>query len=98
MMIGRCRNVENVKLEITGIPSTNIKLQEYRIDKDHSNSYEVWKRMGSPQQPTKEQIAELEKAGQLDQTLVKNQKLNKGLLQLDVTLSRQGIVFYKIQW
>lgn len=89
---------ENVKLEITGIPSTNIKLQEYRIDKDHSNSYEVWKRMGSPQQPTKEQIAELEKAGQLDQTLVKNQKLNKGLLQLDVTLSRQGIVFYKIQW
>ena len=89
---------ENVKLEITGIPSTNIKLQEYRIDKDHSNSYEVWKRMGSPQQPTKEQIAELEKAGQLDQTLVKNQKINKGLLQLDVPLSRQGIVFYKIQW
>ena len=89
---------ENVKLEITGIPSTNIKLEEYRIDKDHSNSYEVWKRMGSPQHPTKEQIAELEKAGQLDQTLVKNQKLNKGLLQLDVTLSRQGIVFYKIQW
>jgi len=90
--------VENVKLEIRGIPSTNIKLQEYRIDKDHSNSYEVWKQMGSPQQPTKEQIAQLEKAGKLEQTAVKNEKVNKGMLRLNVPLPRQGIVFYKIQW
>ena len=89
---------ENVKLEITGIPSANIKLQEYRIDKDHSNSYEVWKRMGSPQQPTKEQIAQLEKAGQLEQTANKNEKVKNGLLQMNVPLPRQGIVFYKIQW
>ena len=90
--------VENVKLEISGIPSTNIKLQEYRIDKDHSNSYEVWKQMGSPQQPTKEQIAQLEKAGNLEQTAMKNEKVNKGMLRLNVPLPRQGIVFYKIQW
>lgn len=90
--------VENVKLEIMGIPSTNIKLQEYRIDKDHSNSYELWKGMGSPQQPTKEQIAQLEKAGQLEQTAIKNEKSNNGKLRLNVPLPRQGIVFYKIQW
>ena len=90
--------VENVKLEIMGIPSTNIKLQEYRIDKDHSNSYEQWKGMGSPQQPTKEQIAQLEKAGQLEQTAIKNEKSNNGKLRLNVPLPRQGIVFYKIQW
>jgi xylan 1,4-beta-xylosidase len=89
---------ENVRLEIKGIPSTNVKLQEYRIDKDHSNSYEVWKAMGSPQQPDKEQIVRLEKAGQLVQTAGKNTKVKNGLLQIEVPLSRQGIVFYKIQW
>ncbi len=89
---------ENVQLEIKGIQSANVTLQEYRIDKDHSNSYEVWKAMGSPQQPNKEQIALLEKAGQLEQTLSKHKKVSKGLLQLKVPLPRQGIVFYKIQW
>jgi xylan 1,4-beta-xylosidase len=89
---------ENVQLEIKDIPSTNVKLQEYRIDKDHSNSYEAWKAMGSPQQPDKEQIARLEKAGQLEQTSGKKKKVNKGLLQIETPLPRQGIVFYKIQW
>ena len=89
---------ENVQLEIKGIPSANVTLQEYRIDKDHSNSYEVWKAMGSPQQPDKGQIALLEKAGQLEQTSGKNKKISKGLLQIATPLPRQGIVFYKIQW
>jgi xylan 1,4-beta-xylosidase len=89
---------ENVQLTLKGIPSANVKLQEYRIDKDHSNSYEVWKAMGSPQQPTKEQITKLEKAGQLEQTAIKNEKPNNGLLQMNVPVPRQGIVFYKIQW
>ena len=89
---------ENVQLEIKGISSTNIKLQEYRIDKENSNSYEVWKGMGSPQQPTKEQIAQLGKAGQLEQTASKNGKVVNGMLQMNVPLPRQGIVFYTIQW
>ena len=89
---------ENVELSINGIPSTNVKLQEYRIDKDHSNSYEVWKAMGSPQQPTKEQITQLEKAGQLQQTANKTSKPTNGSLQMNVSLPRQGIVFYKIYW
>ena len=89
---------ENVQLEIKGISSTSIKLQEYRIDKENSNSYEAWKAMGSPQQPTKEQIAQLEKAGQLEQTGNKNEKVTNGTLQMNAPLPRQGIVFYKIQW
>lgn len=90
--------VENVQVIVKAIPLTAVKLQEYRIDKDHSNSYEAWKQMGSPQQPTKEQIAQLEKAGQLEQTANKNEKINNGLLRMNVLLPRQGIVFYKIQW
>jgi len=90
--------MENVQLELKGIPSGNAKFYEYRIDKDHSNSYEAWKGMGSPQQPTKDQIAQLEKAGQLEQTASKNGKVVNGVLQMNVPLPRQGIVFYKVQW
>jgi xylan 1,4-beta-xylosidase len=89
---------ENVQLQIKNIPSTNAKLQEFRIDKEHSNSYEVWKAMGSPQQPTNEQVAQLEKAGQLEQTANKIVKPAAGILQMNVPIPRQGIVFYKIQW
>lgn len=89
---------ENVQLEIKGIPSAKVTLEEYRIDKDHSNSYEVWRAMGSPQQPSEEQIALLEKAGQLEQTSSTHKKVSKDLLQIDAPLPRQGIVFYKIQW
>ncbi len=41
-------------------------LTHYRIDQEHSNSFTTWKKMGSPQNPTAEQIAVLEKAGQLE--------------------------------
>lgn len=36
-------------------------LTEYRIDREHSNAYHAWDRMGQPVSPSKEQIAELRK-------------------------------------
>jgi xylan 1,4-beta-xylosidase len=89
---------EDVQLSLKGIPSTVINLQEYRIDKDHSNSYEAWKQMGSPQQPTREQIVQLEKAGKLQQTASKKEKLRNGTLLMHFSLPRQGIIFYKVNW
>jgi xylan 1,4-beta-xylosidase len=89
---------EKVEIEIRNVPSTNVKLQEFRIDKEHSNSYEAWKAMGSPQQPTAAQIAKLEKAGQLEQTANRSDKTGNGVLKLHAQLPRQGIVFYKIVW
>lgn len=58
-----------VSLNLTGLPKdvTKVKITEYRIDQTHSNSYTVWKKMGSPEKPTAEQYAQLEKAGQLEQ-------------------------------
>ncbi|MEK7408098.1 MAG: beta-xylosidase, partial [Acidobacteriota bacterium] len=40
-----------VALEVAGLSETRVLLHHYRVDRDHSNSYEAWKRMGSPQQP-----------------------------------------------
>jgi xylan 1,4-beta-xylosidase len=46
---------------VTGLPKSvsRVRLTHYRIDDTHSNAYTVWKAMGSPQNPSAAQIAEL---------------------------------------
>ena len=57
----------DVELTLDHLPlaSGDATLTHYRIDADHSNSYETWLRMGSPLPLSDQQRAELEKAGQL---------------------------------
>lgn len=55
-----------VKIDIKNLPKGKVLLHHYRIDKHHSNAYEVWKKMGSPQNVSDEQYKQLEKAGQLE--------------------------------
>jgi len=63
-----------VRLNVTGIPqaASRVLVRHYRIDRDHSNAYTVWKQMGSPQQPTAEQYARLESAGRLESSNLRN--------------------------
>lgn len=89
----------DIKVSITGLPSKKVKLIHYRIDGEHSNSYEVWKKMGSPQNPTPAQIFALEKAGQL-QTLGKPVKLSakNGTAETNITLPRQAVSLLVLNW
>jgi xylan 1,4-beta-xylosidase len=90
---------EPVTITIDGLPAKSVTLTEYRIDNAHSNSYEVWKKMGSPQNPTKEQVAQLEKAGQLEM-LAKpaKQVVKNGMLKIKISLPRQGVALLKADW
>jgi xylan 1,4-beta-xylosidase len=90
---------EPIELTIDGIPASSVTLTHYTIDSEHSNSYEVWKKMGSPQNPTKEQIATLEKAGQL-QTVGQPVKttVKGGKLVVPVSLPRQAVSLIKLDW
>ena len=90
---------EPVQVTINGLPVGPVTVTQFRIDQEHSNSYEVWKKMGSPQNPTKDQIARLENAGQL-QTMGKPDKkvLKEGALILDIALPRQGVSLLKLDW
>jgi xylan 1,4-beta-xylosidase len=89
----------NVTLDIASIPSKKVKISQYRIDSNHSNSYEVWKKMGSPQNPTPEQIKELEEAGQLQMfSSPESKKIKAGKLFLTTALPRQGVALFKIEW
>jgi xylan 1,4-beta-xylosidase len=55
----------SVRLTISGLGPRTHRLEHFRVDQSHSNSFEAWKRMGSPQQPSTEQYSELERAGRL---------------------------------
>jgi xylan 1,4-beta-xylosidase len=91
---------EPIAITINGLPlAVAIKLTQYRIDNEHSNSYEAWKKMGSPASPTTAQIAELEKAGQL-KMLQNTDKVNvnNGVAIVNIALPRQGVTLLKLDW
>jgi xylan 1,4-beta-xylosidase len=90
-----------VNLTLDGIPFANgsATLTQYIIDADHSNSYAAWQRMGSPMQPTPEQYAQLEKAGQLAElgTPGKVQVVN-GKAAVQLKLPRQAVALLVLNW
>ncbi len=88
-----------IEMVLSGIPAKKVRVTQYSIDRDHSNSYEVWKKMGSPQDPTTVQYAELEKAGQLQMngTPVRSKVLN-GKLSFETNLQRQGVTLFVITY
>ncbi|MBC7829575.1 MAG: beta-xylosidase [Chitinophagaceae bacterium] len=90
---------ESIQIDISNIPANNFRLTEFRIDSEHSNSYEAWKKMGSPQSPTLDQIAQLEKAGQL-KTMGKTgkMKVKSGKAVITISLPRQGVSLLKLDW
>ncbi len=91
--------VENVILNIKNVPAKKVSFTHYRIDSENSNSYEVWKKMGSPQNPTPEQIKQLEAAGSLKQLhAVQTLRPEKGNLTIKFLLPRQGISLVKLDW
>ena len=81
-----------VELSVSGLPPGRLLLQHYRVDDDYSNSYESWKKMGSPQQPTPEQYAQLERSGQL-QLLESPRRITQqdGRVRIEFSLPRHGV-------
>ena len=73
-------------------------VRHYRIDETHSNAWTAWKNMGSPQQPTAEQYAALEAAGQLQELKPPRRLTAETPLSLDLQLPRQGISLLQLSW
>jgi xylan 1,4-beta-xylosidase len=91
-----------IQLSVTGLKtvgSATPYLEHYRIDEDHSNAFAAWKKMGSPQQPTPEQYAQLEKAGQL-MTIgsAQNVRFENGNATIRLQLPRQAVSLLKLSW
>jgi xylan 1,4-beta-xylosidase len=88
-----------VVLSVRNLSKQKFKVYHYRIDQTHSNSYEAWKKMGSPEAPTAKQYKILEKSGQLEElTPVKQMKTTDGNLQLTIKLPRQAVSLIRIRY
>jgi xylan 1,4-beta-xylosidase len=86
-----------VNVTVKNISTKSATLYHYRIDNNHSNSYEVWKKMGSPQHPTSEQIIELEKSGQLELLNKPTRiKIENNQFRIEMQLPRQAVSLLKL--
>ena len=89
-----------IALEIAGAPAgARMRQQHFRVDPGTSNAYAVWLKMGSPQQPTPAQYAELERSGRLqsvgpDATVTPAD----GRVTVRLTLPRQGVSLIRLSW
>jgi xylan 1,4-beta-xylosidase len=88
-----------VEIVVSGAADGRPAVTHYRVDQDQSNSYEAWKKMGSPQSPTPAQYAELEKAGKLKMLgSAERVRVERGELKLTFQLPRQGVSLLKVAY
>src|SRR4029079_4666731 len=88
-----------IDLTIAGIPGRSAQLAHDRIDADHSNAYDAWKRMGSPQPPLPDQYRTLERDGRLQPLEAARQiDIRDGTARVSLTLPRQGVSLVRLSW
>jgi xylan 1,4-beta-xylosidase len=90
-----------VQVTIAGIPAgvKKVLLEHYRVDDTHSNSYTMWKAMGSPQAPSPDQYARLKQAGQLE--LLNSTEwldVSDGKVTIGTELPRQATSLISLKW
>ena len=90
----------DVKIESQGLPAAakRVLLRHYRIDDTHSNAYTAWKKMGSPQQPTPEQYAALEAAGQLQELESPRWIDASPQTAVDIRLPKEAVSLLQLSW
>jgi xylan 1,4-beta-xylosidase len=89
---------EKVTLNLTGLPSTTLTLTQYNVDSANSNSYEMWKSMGSPQNPGDKEMNILENSGQLKKYLDGVKVHGRKKINYTVNIRRQGVILLEIKW
>lgn len=90
-----------VDLALNGLPPAlhAATLQHFRIDAAHSNAFETWKGMGSPEQPTPAQYAQLEHSGRLAPLAAPQPvRIDNGTARLQITLPRQAVSLLELEW
>lgn len=88
-----------IELTIDGVPVDRAIVEHYRIDADHSNAYEAWKKMGSPARPSTDQYHALERAGQLERLEPPRALEARGAsVTVMFELPRQAVSLLKITW
>ena len=89
----------DIELKINNLPKNGTaRLSRFVIDRAHSNSFSAWQQMGSPQNPTAEQIAQLEKTGQLAELPLQTIQIENKQAVLKWTLPRQAVLLLVLEF
>ena len=92
----------DIALTLAGLPSgvTAPKLEHHRVDESHSNAYALWKKLGSPVAPTREQYTLLERAAQLAPLAgaPATAEVRDGTATLSFVLPRQAVSLVTLSW
>ena len=93
------KNNVAVNLLLQNIHANKATISEYRVDENNSNSYTVWKQMGSPQQVSADQFNELEKSGKLKMSYPPDTlKIKNGSIHYHLQLPSQAVTLLKVNW
>ena len=90
-----------VHLRVEGLPqgTSQLRLEHWRVDRDHSNAYTVWQAMGSPQTPSPRQLDLLKAAGQLQ--LLESPRwvtVQGNAVEFKFTEPSQGVSLLVLSW
>jgi xylan 1,4-beta-xylosidase len=91
----------DVELDLTGLPIHDgmVSAKQFRVDADHSNAYEAWKRMGEPMEPSATQYATLEADGKLAELPdTASVSVQGGAAKIQLNLPRQGVALIVLTW
>lgn len=89
----------SIELDLHELEASRVMVEHYRVDEKHSNSYEVWRAMGSPQEPTEEQRLTLEASGDLASLHSPQWKdTQNGRMRLSFQLPRQAVSLLVLSW
>lgn len=88
-----------VNVVVKGIGASEATVIHYRIDQQNSNSYEAWKKIGSPQDVSKEQYQQLEEVGKLKKIAGPlSHDIFRGELIIPTQMEGQAVSLFVIEW
>jgi xylan 1,4-beta-xylosidase len=90
----------DVTVTISGLPegAAEASVEHYRVDENTSNAFTAWKAMGSPQDPTDEQYAELLEAARLKSLGAGSAAVENRECTLRFALPRKAVSLLVLTW
>ena len=84
-----------VTLHLRGLRNRTVQVQEFLVDRDHSNAYQRWIELGSPGRPSPAQQGTLMAASKLDQVQSRTVDVQGTEAVVTFKLARQGIALVR---
>jgi len=95
--LGTVKDSSSINLSIENLPFEDCYVETYAIDNEQNNAFTYWKQIGSPTEPTKNQIKNLQERGELTffEPVYQIQNITQSL-KLDLRLPPNSVQFIKL--